>query len=58
MPPKKAYKIEQIKTQTSVPEAKRVKIIYGPYKLRAANVGICFLRRKLDFDRPYRAQSK
>jgi hypothetical protein len=38
MPKKKAYKIEQIKPLTPVPGAKRVKIVYGPYRLRAANV--------------------
>jgi hypothetical protein len=34
----KAYKIEEM---TAVnPGAKRLKIIYGPYKLQAANVGL------------------
>lgn len=40
MPKKKAYKIEQIKPKSPVPEAKRLRIIYGPYRLRAANVRI------------------
>jgi len=37
LPQKKAYKIEELKTQTPVPGAKRIRIIYGPYKLGAAN---------------------
>ena len=38
MPARKAYKVEKIQTVTGVPGAKRLRIIYGPYKLRAANV--------------------
>jgi hypothetical protein len=34
---KKAYKIEEMKPQVN-PQAKRIKITYGPYKIRAANV--------------------
>jgi hypothetical protein len=41
VPARKAYKIEQMKLETKVPGAKRVKVIYGPYKLQAANVGSC-----------------
>jgi hypothetical protein len=36
-PAKKAYKIEQVPSLRRK-EAKRVKITYGPYTLRAANV--------------------
>jgi hypothetical protein len=36
----KAFKIEEIKAQT--PGAKRVRIVYGPYKLKAAGVGLIF----------------
>jgi hypothetical protein len=40
MPSKqKAFKIESISPITKVEGAKRIKIIYGPYKLGAANVG-------------------
>ena len=34
---RKAYKIETMEPKIN-PNAKRVKIIYGPYKIRAANV--------------------
>jgi hypothetical protein len=34
----KAYKIQEIKAVN--PGAKRIQITYGPYKLRAANVGL------------------
>jgi hypothetical protein len=34
---KKAYKIEEMKPLVN-PQAKRIKITYGPYKIRAANV--------------------
>jgi hypothetical protein len=37
-PKVKAFKIEEIKAQTTVPGAKRVRIVYGPYKLKAAGV--------------------
>jgi hypothetical protein len=40
IPPKKAFKIEHMKPLTDVPGAKRIKIIYGPYKLKAANVSL------------------
>jgi hypothetical protein len=36
MPKQKAFKIEEIPAVNE--GAKRLKIIYGPYKLRAANV--------------------
>jgi hypothetical protein len=36
----KALKIEDIKPQTKVPGSKRIRILYGPYKLRAANVSL------------------
>jgi hypothetical protein len=35
---RKAYKIEQLKPLIR-PEATRVKVTHGPYKIRAANVG-------------------
>ena len=35
---KKAYKIENLAPTTGVAGAKRVKLIYGPYTLKAANV--------------------
>jgi hypothetical protein len=39
MPAKmKALKIEDIKPKTTVPGAKRMRIVYGPYKLQAAGV--------------------
>jgi hypothetical protein len=40
LPARKAFKIEKIAPQTNVPGAKRIKIIYGPYKLKAANVSL------------------
>jgi hypothetical protein len=50
IPPKKAYKIEQIKPLTPVPGAKRMKILYGPYRLKAANVSICTWRCLMSSD--------
>lgn len=38
MSKKKAYKIENIAAVTGVPQAKRIRITYGPYKVKAANV--------------------
>jgi hypothetical protein len=35
----KAFKVESISPISKVEGAKRLKIIYGPYKLGAANVG-------------------
>jgi len=37
-PARKAYKIEEIPPQRRK-DAKRIKVTYGPYTLRAANVG-------------------
>jgi len=36
LPKKKAFRIEEMKPKD--PTAKRMKIIYGPYTLKAANV--------------------
>jgi hypothetical protein len=41
MPKKKAMKIEEIPPK--FPGAKRMRLLYGPYKLKAANVGLCFI---------------
>jgi hypothetical protein len=38
IPKRKAIKIEEIKA--TIPGAKRVRIVYGPYVLKAANVGL------------------
>jgi hypothetical protein len=35
-----AFKVEEIKP-TRMPEAKRVRLTYGPYKIKAANVSPC-----------------
>jgi hypothetical protein len=40
LPKLKAFKIEEIKAKTTVPGAKRVRIVYGPYKLKAAGVSL------------------
>ncbi|TID18936.1 putative amidase [Venturia nashicola] len=37
LPKKKAMKIEEIPAKTEHPGAKRIKLVYGPYVLRAAN---------------------
>jgi hypothetical protein len=44
MPKQKAFKIEEIKATS--PGVKRIKLIYGPYRLRAANV--CYTARVLN----------
>jgi hypothetical protein len=38
LPKKKAMKIEEIPAK--FPGAKRIRMLYGPYKLKAANVGL------------------
>jgi hypothetical protein len=45
LPKKKAMKIEEMPPK--FPGAKRIKLLYGPYKLRAANVGLSFM--SIDF---------
>jgi len=37
LPKKKAMKVEDIKTVLGIPGAKRIRMVYGPYKLGAAN---------------------
>jgi hypothetical protein len=38
MPKKAAWKIEHMEPITGIPGAKRIKMIHGPYRLKAANV--------------------
>jgi hypothetical protein len=38
-PPKlKAFKIDELPSEAKIPGAKRIRVIYGPYKIKAANV--------------------
>jgi hypothetical protein len=40
MSKKAALKVEDIPATMNIPGAKRVRLLYGPYKLKAANVCI------------------
>lgn len=40
LPKKKALKVEEIPAKTQFPGAKRMRLVYGPYVLKAANVSL------------------
>lgn len=47
LPKKKAMKVEEIPAKTQFPGAKRMRLVYGPYVLKAANVSSSRVHSKL-----------